>query len=98
MDEHHHKLRELFQRLTAQFIAENSNLTSLITVTNFELSPKLTTATAYISVYPTSAEVGALGFAKRKRSELRDYIKKNARTRIIPRIDFEIDLGERTRH
>lgn len=96
-EEYHNKLRALFLRLTAQFLEEESNRTSLITVTNFELSPSLAKGTAFISVYPESAEVAALGLAKRKRSELRDYIKNHSRTRTIPRLDFEIDQGEKNR-
>ena len=95
--QHHEKLAELFQRLTAQFLEIESNRTSLITVTKFDLAPKLGKGIAFITVLPESAEAAALDFAKRKRSDLREYFKKHSRTRVIPFIDFEIDKGEKNR-
>ena len=38
-----------------------------------------------------------IDFAKRKRGELRDYLKQNLNIKSIPFIDIEIDLGEKNR-
>jgi ribosome-binding factor A len=54
-------------------------------------------ATIFITVMPESKEKEALEFAKRKRAELRDFLKKNIEIKIIPFIDIEIDRGEKNR-
>lgn len=91
------KLNELFMHCAAEFVALNSNRTSLITVTNFILSDDEKRATIFITVLPTDKEKGALDFLKRQRPEMREYIKSKVRTRAIPFVDFVIDNGEKNR-
>ncbi len=91
------KVANFIKELTASFLAKENNKTSLITVTRATASPDLKRATIYITVLPTSKEHDALEFAKRKRPELRDFLKKNMETKVIPFIDIEIDLGEKHR-
>ncbi len=91
------KLNELFMHCSAEFVALNSNRTSLITVTNFVLSDDEKRATIFVTVLPTDKEKGALEFLKRQRPELREFIKKKVRTRVIPFVDFAIDNGEKNR-
>ena len=88
--------RELV-RLTALFLEREGNRDALITVTRADLTPDSKQAIVYFSVMPTSKEHGVLDFAKRKRAELRSYIKENIRTRVIPFIDVAIDEGEKNR-
>ena len=38
-----------------------------------------------------------LAFAKRKRSEFREYLKKHSALQRLPTVDFEIDYGEKNR-
>ena len=38
-----------------------------------------------------------MDFAKRKRSEFRDYLKTESRLFKLPFVDFELDLGEKNR-
>jgi ribosome-binding factor A len=66
-------------------------------VTNATCSPNLKKATIYITVLPDSKQNAALGFVKRNRGELRDFLKKNMEVKNIPFIDIEIDLGEKNR-
>ncbi|MBU1728108.1 ribosome-binding factor A, partial [Patescibacteria group bacterium] len=75
---------------------EVSNI-SLITVTSCTTSPDLKRATVFMTVFPSSKEKAALDFAKRKRTELREFLKKNMQTRNIPFVDIEIDQGEKNR-
>lgn len=95
--ERYDKVANYLKELTAQFLSRENNKTSLITVTYADCSPDLKKATIYITVLPTSKEKAALEFAKRKRPELREHLKKNMTTKTIPFIDIELDLGEKHR-
>ncbi len=79
------------------FINGESNRRSMITVTDVQVSSDLKRATVRISVFPDDQEDAALDFLKRKRSELRAYIKERVNMKIIPHIEVEIDRGERHR-
>jgi len=97
MSQRNEKLANLIKELSAQFLNRENNRTSLITVTFCAVSPDMKYATIFITVLPDSKEISALGFAKRKRKELRDFIKKNIKIKIIPFIDIQIDKGEKNR-
>ena len=97
MIQRNEKVANFLKELSAQFLERESNGTSLITVTSCNVSPDLKKATVFITVLPDEKEHDALDFAKRKRSELRDLIKKNMQTKAIPFIDIEIDRGEKNR-
>jgi ribosome-binding factor A len=91
------KMIGLIKEVVAKFIQENNNGTSLITVTNADISPDFKNAKIYITVIPESMEKGALDFCKRKRKDLKLHLKKRLDTRIIPFIDIELDKGEKLR-
>ncbi|MBY0376385.1 ribosome-binding factor A [Patescibacteria group bacterium] len=91
------KVSNLVRELAAQFLARENNKTSLITVTSTNVSPDLKKGTIFITVLPESKEHDALEFAKRKKGELRDYLKQNMETKSIPFIEIEIDHGEKNR-
>ena len=97
MLERNEKVANYIKELSAQFLGRENNKTSLITVTGANASPDLKRATIYITVLPTSKEKTALEFAKRKRGELREFLKKNLTIKTIPFIDIAIDLGEKNR-
>ena len=97
MAQRNDKLANLIKELAAQFLNRENNRTSLITVTSCATSPDLKRATIFITVLPDSKEANALGFAKRKRGELREFLKKNLPIKIIPFIDIQIDQGEKNR-
>jgi len=97
MTQRNEKVRNLIKELSAQFLGRENNRTSLITVTDCNTSPDLKKATIFFTVLPTSKEHDALEFSKRKRSELREFLKKNMNIKIIPFIDFAIDNGEKNR-
>lgn len=91
------KIAELVKQLSAQFLERENNRTSLITVTNCIISSDLKKATILITVLPEKKEFTALDFAKRKRKDLRKFLQKNMRIKIIPFIDIQIDKGEKNR-
>lgn len=91
------KVARMIKELGAKFLERESNKTSLITVTSADCSPDLKRATLFITVLPESKEKAVIDFAKRKRSELRTYLKKNLEIKTIPFIDIEIDRGEKHR-
>ncbi len=95
--ERKNKVANFIKELAAQFLVRENNNTSLITVTSCNTSPDLKRATIFFTVLPEKKEHDALEFAKRKRPEFRDYIKKHMQTKVIPFIDFEIDKGEKNR-
>ena len=97
MTQRNEKMANFIKEQAAFFLAREDNKTSLITVTSATVSPDLKRATIYITVLPDSKEKLALEFVKRKRRELREFLKKNMTTKIIPFIDITIDLGEKNR-
>jgi ribosome-binding factor A len=92
------KIEEQLTHLAATFIERESNKTALITITRAELRERGRKAMLYISVLPESSEEMALNFLKRKRAELRDYIKHQLPIHPLPFLDVEIDKGEKARH
>lgn len=89
----------VLKELIAEYIEKNSSAASvsMITVTDCVVSSDTRRAKAFITVFPETAEEKALDFAKRKRSEIREYIKDHSRMRSLPFIDIEIDRGEKNR-
>lgn len=91
------KVSGVIKKLAAEFIQRESSRESLITITNCTVSPDLRKATIFISVLPEKSEEFALNFIRRKRRDIRDYIKQNTKMRVLPFIDVEIDKGEKNR-
>lgn len=91
------KIANFIKELSAEFLGREGNGTSLISVTSATASPDLKRATIFITVLPESKEKTALEFAKRKRPELRDYLRKKMATKLVPFIDIMIDKGEKNR-
>ncbi len=88
---------EQIAHLAADFFARESNGTSLITVTHADISPDLRNVRIFFSVIPESYEESALHFARRSRTDFREYLKHHARMQYLPNVDFEIDYGEKNR-
>ncbi len=91
------KVANLIKEKVAEFLCKENNKTSLITVTSANTSPDLKRATIFITVLPEDKEKTALLFAKRKRKEIRKFLRKHMVTKIIPFIDIQIDRGEKNR-
>jgi len=91
------RITEILHDLGARFLSLNGNGSSLLTVTRAELTKDGKRATIFFTVFPDEFEKTAVEFAKRKRSEFKEFIKENSKLGRIPQIDFEIDLGEKNR-
>lgn len=91
------KVAARLAQVAAQFFENESNRQSLITVTRAVISTDGAEATVFISVLPESAEASVISFAKRNRTELRNYIRKELPMGRIPTLDVEIDVGEKHR-
>jgi ribosome-binding factor A len=91
------KIKEILRDLGARFLLLNGNKSSLLTVTRTELTPDEKRATIFFTVFPDNFEKTALEFAKRKRSEFKEFVKENSKLGRIPLLDFEIDSGEKNR-
>jgi ribosome-binding factor A len=99
------RISEILRDLGARFLQENSSGASLMTVTSVGLSSDGKHATIFFTVFSAAQdedskkqlEKTALEFAKRKRSEFKQFVKDNSRLGRIPLLDFEIDEGEKNR-
>lgn len=94
---HEEKLIELLRHKAAAFVQENSNRTSLITVTNAAVTPDGKGATIYVTVFPVEKEEEALDFMRRQRPAFKHFLRDSARLRVIPFVDFKLDVGEKNR-
>lgn len=92
------KKEEQLREVIARYIERESNKSALITVTRVSLDEKARTGTIFVSVLPEEGELSALNFLKRKRSEIRESIKKTLSLHPIPFLDVAIDEGEKARH
>ena len=91
------RIKEILKDLGARFLLLNTNGSSLLTVTKTELTSDRKRATIFFTVFPETYEKTALEFAKRKRSDFKEFIKENSKLGRIPQMDFEIDSGEKNR-
>lgn len=96
-NDRHSRVEALIAEHAATFIQNHANTTPLITVTRTTIAKNYRQATVYVTTIPEGKEKEALLFLKRHRGALREYIKKKSRLKIIPFIDFAIDVGERHR-
>lgn len=84
-------------KAAANFIARESNRTSLITVIGVSLSEHGRECVVCVTVLPPEKESTALEFLKRKRSLFRKFLAEEVRGWTLPRVDFAVDLGEKNR-
>ncbi len=91
------KIKEAIKHASAEFLIIASNRTSLITVTDVQLSAKADRATVLLTVYPEKSEKAVLEFAKRNVGDLRALLAKRLAIHHLPFITFAIDFGEKNR-
>jgi ribosome-binding factor A len=97
MTERIEKLRGLYKDLAAIYLNQESNRSSLITVTDVQVSKERKRAIVFATVYPEEQEQAVLDFLKRKRSDFKKYVASHAKMRRVPFFDFAIDKGEKHR-
>jgi ribosome-binding factor A len=93
----HVRLSGILKELVAKFIQNEANSNPMITVTNFDLSADMRRAIIFITTIPDGRENDAVVFLKRNGTELRNYLKKYARIKHIPHLEFMVDAGEKHR-
>lgn len=91
------RVNQALQMIVSDFLNQNSNRLSLITVTRCDVAPNLSAAVAYISVIPDDKEAQAIEFLKRRQYDLHQFVKEKSALRRAPRVKFEIDKGEKNR-
>ena len=91
------RIMRIVKTAAAEFMQKESNGASLITITDVRLSNDEKYVNILFTVLPEDKEEVALEFAKRMRSEFREYVKNNTKLGRIPTFDFQIDLGEKHR-
>jgi len=91
------QVAEILAHLAADFFARESNGQSLVTVTRADVSPDLKNVLIFLSVLPEKFEDNVLQFAKRSRTDFREYVRKHAAMKFLPTFDFQIDYGEKNR-
>ena len=91
------QVAETLAHLAADYFARESNRESLITITRADVSPDLKNIIIFFSVLPEDKEQSALHFARRSRTDFRDFVKKHASMKFLPTIDFQLDYGEKNR-
>lgn len=93
----HYKTGQIISELTAEYIQREANTDPLITVTSIDLSPDSRRAIIFVTTIPDGREQDALIFLKRNASDIRDFLKRKARLKHIPHLEFMVDAGERHR-
>lgn len=91
------KVEDILLEAASKFFLMESAGSALVTITSIDLSPKGDRAVIFFSVLPEEKEKVVLEFAKRKRSDFREFIKSETKIQRLPFIDFEIDIGEKNR-
>jgi ribosome-binding factor A len=90
-------MSEAIAHMAGDFFAREGGVKALITVTHADVATNFKTATIYLSVLPQTYEKKVLTFAKRARSDFREYMKTHSFFHPAPIVDFEIDYGEKNR-
>ena len=91
------RAQKIIRQKASEFLERESSGTALITVTDIKLTDKGKKALIFFTVFPADKEPGVLDFVKRKRSEFRDFLKRESTLFQLPFVDFAIDLGEKNR-
>ena len=91
------KTLSLIKHLTAEFMMKQYGGPALLTVTDTTISEDRKHATIYVSVLPEIHEKEAMEFLKQNLKDLREYIIKHSRMRVVPFLETEIDTGEKNR-
>lgn len=91
------QVEETIAHLAGEFLARESGVKALITVTRAEMSDNYKQATIYLSVLPHTMEEEVMIFARRARSDFHDYVRDRSFFHPTPTVDFQLDWGERNR-
>lgn len=91
------QMTEVLREAASTFISNESNRTSMITITHVDLTEDFKRVTFFVTVFPENQEAAALDFLHRMRSECKHYIRTHTKVSHIPLVDFRLDTGEKSR-
>lgn len=91
------RMESQLKDLAGEFVARQSNRTSLLTVTRVTLSNDFSHVEIGLSVMPRSGEKGALAMLNRNEEDFFKVLKKRTRFHRIPHATFVADEGEYNR-
>ena len=94
---HNEKIAEAIQKTAADFFNQKSNRKSLITFTSCQMSESGRKAVLYLTVLPEEYEQEVLKFCRRQLKNFVIYFKKRNKIGFLPKIEIEIDKGEKNR-
>lgn len=97
MSIHDEKAATRLVHLAANYIAREAGRNTLITPTRADISKDRRNATVYVSVFPEDQAEHAIAFLTRHRDLFREYLKKEGRFSMLPRVTFVFDVGEQHR-
>ncbi len=87
----------IIAREAAVFILREAGPDSLITVTRTIVSSSGDHVSVLLTVLPEDKTQSALTFLSRQREAFSDHLKKRSRLSPLPRVDFQLDSGEKSR-
>lgn len=97
MNDRRVKVAGVIAEHVAMFIVQEANTDPMITVTRVEVSADFHNATVFITTIPDGREADAIIFLRRRGALMRRFVMKKLSMKIIPRLDFSVDYGERHR-
>jgi len=84
-------------QFAGDFISQESNRESLVTVTDADVSPNFSNATIYITVMPEEKEQEVIHFLMRRGRDFRTFVMSKTNMKRVPYFDFKIDEGDKNR-
>jgi ribosome-binding factor A len=91
------RMKEVIRELASEWLARESNRTSLITITEVHLEARGSRAKILVTVLPENQEAAVIDFLTRRLSDLRNYISDHARMMRTPFFEVALDIGEKNR-
>lgn len=96
-NDRHDRVASLIKEIAADFIQREANHDPMITVTRVSIAPDYRRATIFFTTIPEERQQDALIFLKRSAGDFRQYLKKKCKLKLLPHLEFDLDVGERHR-
>ena len=90
-------MASLIKDIVSSFLKSKSGFGVLISVTRIKISRDFKNVTVFISIFPEDEESNVLNSLKNKGRELRNFAKKQLKTKFLPQFKFEVDEEEKAR-
>jgi ribosome-binding factor A len=97
INDRHIRVAALIQEIVAKYVQQEANTNPLITITSVTIAPDYRRATVFFTTIPDDRESDAQIFLKRSAGDIRHHLMKKCNLKIIPHLEFMLDVGERHR-